>query len=111
MVPVDYQVVGQEEYALKIHIDGDGRYTVESGTYTTNPPRKGLLSGEQERQVLAAIEQLGIPREHAMPVGAVAFEAQLTVGEPGKEAVYAFWEGALEQDRDLNALIRLLETL
>mgnify|MGYP000166849043 CR=1 FL=1 len=111
MVPIDYQVVGEEEYALKIHIGSDGRYRVESGTYTTQPPRDGQLSGEQEQQLLDAIKILGIPREHPVPTGSAAFEARLTVGEPGAEAVYAFWEGALEEDAELNSLVRLLERL
>ena len=46
-----------------------------------------------------------------MPEGATAFEARLTVGAPGEEANYAFWEGALEEDVELNALIRMLERL
>ena len=111
MVPIDYQVVGEEEYALKIHIGNDGGYSVESGTYETKPPRSGRLSAEQEQQLLDAIKQLGIPREHPVPEGSAAFEARLTVGETGSEAVYAFWEGALEEDAELNTLIRLLEKL
>jgi hypothetical protein len=111
MVPIDYQVVGEEDYALRIQVAGDGRYSVESGSYATQPPRKGQLSTEQEQQLLAAVETLGIPREHAMPEGATAFEARLIVGEPGSQVEYAFWEGALEQDAELNALVRLLERL
>ena len=111
MVPIDYQVVGEEEYALKIHIGGDGRYSVESGTYETKPPRHGELNDRQEQQLLDAIKQLGIPREHPVPEGSAAFEARLSVGEPGSEAVYSFWEGALEEDAELNTLIRLLEKL
>lgn len=111
MVPISYEVVGEEDYALKIHIDNQRQFEVESGTYTTDPPRKGLLTDAQAEQLLAAITQLGIPREHPMPPGATAFEARLTVGEPGSEAVYAFWEGALAEDAELNTLVRLLETL
>lgn len=111
MTPIDYQVVGEEDYALKIHINADGHYSVEDGTYTTEPPRSGELTDAQSAQILAAVKDLGIPREHPMPAGATAFEARLAVGEPGGEAVYAFWEGALEQDAELNALVRLLETL
>ena len=61
--------------------------------------------------VAGAIEALGLPREHPLPEGATAFEAQLTVGAPGHEANYVFWEGALEQDQPLNTLIRQLERL
>ena len=111
MVPIEYQVVGEEDYALRIKVGVTGEYVVESGTYTSEAPRKGRLSDEQEQQLLAAIKQLGIPREHALPAGANAFEAQLTVGEEGAKANYVFWEGALEEDRELNELIRLLERL
>lgn len=111
MVPIDYQVVGEEDYALRIQVGGDGRYSVESGSYSTQPPRVGQLGPEQQQQLLAAVEDLGIPREHAMPEGATAFEARLIVGEPGAQAEYVFWEGALEQDTKLNALIRQLERL
>lgn len=111
MVPISYQVVGEEDYALKISIGSDGGYVVDSGTYTSQPPRKGQLDAGQEEQLIDAIRQLGIPREHPMPEGGNAFEAQLVVGEPGAEATYVFWEGALEEDPELNALIRLLERL
>lgn len=111
MVPISYEVVGEEDYALKIHIDGDGHYAVESGTYTTQAPRNGQLSDEQQQEILAAVEQLGIPRAHAMPEGATAFQAHLRVGQSGAEADYAFWEGALEEDAELNSVVRLLEKL
>jgi hypothetical protein len=111
MVPITYQVVGEEDYALKISVAGNGDFVVESETYTTQEPRRGRLSEAQGEALLAAIEALGLPREHPLPEGATAFEAQLTVGAPGHEANYVFWEGALEDDPPLNALIRLLERL
>jgi hypothetical protein len=111
MVPIRYQVVGEEDYALKISIDENGQYVVESGTYTSQPPRKGSISDAQAQELVAAIKALGLPREHPMPVGTSAFEAQLTVGPPGDEANYVFWEGALEEDAKLNTLVRLLERL
>jgi hypothetical protein len=111
MVPIRYQVVGEEDYALKINVESDGQFSVESGTYTSQAPRKGRLSEDQAGALVAAIKALGLPREHPMPAGATAFEAQLTVGAPGDEANYVFWEGALEQDDKLNRLIRLLERL
>lgn len=111
MIPVLFQVVGEEEYALKIRVDGSGAYVVESGTYTSSPPRKGQLTDEQEQQIVAAIKALGTPRPHPMPKGAGAFEAHLSVGAPGEEAEYVFWEGALEEDAELTALIRQLEML
>ena len=111
MVPITYQVVGEEDYAYRIAVDERGDYVVESESYTSQEPRKGSLSEEQAEALVAAIEALGLPREHPLPEGATAFEAQLTVGGPGHEANYVFWEGALEQDAPLNALIRQLERL
>ncbi len=111
MVPIIYQVVGEEDYALKISIASDGAFTVDSGTYTSEPPRSGQLTDLQEAGLIDAIKQLGIPREHPMPEGATAFEAQLTVGELGAEANYVFWEGALEEDAQLNVLVRRLEQI
>ena len=111
MVPIKYQVVGEEDYALKITIESSGDFVVDSGTYTSQPPVKGRLRKDQEAQLIQAVEKLGLPREHPMPEGATAFEAQLTIGEPGKEITYVFWEGALEEDDDLNDLIRMLEKL
>lgn len=111
MTPIRYQVVGEEDYALTISIEADGQYTVESGTYTSQAPRHGRLSDEQEQALIDAIKALGLPREHPLPQGATAFEAQLTVGPPGQQVNYVFWEGALEADQRLSALIRLLETL
>lgn len=111
MTPITYQVVGEEEYALKIAIDSDGGFSVDSGTYTTQPPRKGTLDDALQRQLVDAIETLGIPRAHPVPPGSTAFEAQLTVGGPGSEVNYKFWEGALEQDAPLNNLIRLIERI
>lgn len=109
MTPISYQVVGEEDYALKISIDSAGDFVVESGTYTSQAPRKGRLSDEQQQQLLEAVEKLGIPRAHPMPEGATAFEAELEIGAAGQTAKYVFWEGALETDEPLNTLVRLLE--
>ena len=111
MVPMKYEVVGEEDYALKISIAGAGDYVVDSGTYTSQEPRKGELTPTQETELIDAVKALGLPRAHPMPEGATAFEAHLTIGRPGEEVEYAFWEGALEEDADLNKLIRLLEKL
>jgi hypothetical protein len=46
-----------------------------------------------------------------MPTEGHAFEARLSVGAPGQESTYVFWEGALEKDPQLNDLIRQLEQL
>lgn len=111
MTPITYAVVGEEEYATRIAIDGDGSYHIDTGTYTTQAPRTGRLDEIQQQRLLDALRTLGTPRAHPLPEGATAFEAQLTVGHPGQETHYAFWEGALETDIPLNDLIRLLEKI
>ena len=111
MVPIRYQVVGEEDYAFVVEIDSDGKFVIQSGTYTTQPPRSGQLTELQEREILEAIQALGIPSEHAMPEGAMAFEAKIIIGETNKAVTYPFWEGALENDVKLNKLVRLLERL
>jgi hypothetical protein len=112
MLPIKYQVVGEEDYAFVINIDHQGDYSVSSGTYTSERPRHGRLSPEQETQLIDAIHDLGTPQEHAMPDDAAdAFRARLTIGEDSSEVVYPFWEGALEEDSKLLKLIRLLEML
>lgn len=110
MLPIKYQVVGEEDYAFSISIDHDGGFAISSGTYTSDKPRSGRLTPEQETDLTAAVNAMGTPAEHAMPEGAAdAFHAHLTIGEGGDSADYPFWEGALEQDPKLRKLIRLLE--
>lgn len=111
MNQIRYQVVGEEDYAFEVKIGSNGEYEVNSGTYTTQPPRKGTLTKEQEVGLLAAIKALGIPQEHPIPPGGNAFEAHLTIGEGNEAVTYSFWEGALEEDPKLNDLVRLLEML
>lgn len=111
MVPIKFQVVGEEDYAFVVEISESGEYLISSGTYTSERPRKGRLSREQENELLAAIEALGTPREHPMPEGGEAFEARLTIGEKAAAVTYPFWEGALAGDAKLKNLVRLLETL
>ena len=112
MQAIKYQVVGEEDYAFVISIDQNGEYSISSGTYTSEPPRSGKLTPEQENSLVAAIHSLGIPEQHPMPEGAAdAFEAKLIIGEGSDAVVYPFWEGALEQDSKLQNLVRLLELL
>ena len=112
MQPIKYQVVGEEDYAFVIVINSNGAYSVSSGTYTSDPPRSGKLTSEQEKILVEAIHQLGIPDEHPMPEGAAdAFKAKLVIGEGGEAVTYPFWEGALEEDSKLLRLVRLLEML
>jgi hypothetical protein len=112
MQPIKYQVVGEEDYAFVININSSGEYAVSSGTYTSEPPRTGQLTAEQEQALIDAIHKLGIPEEHPVPEGAAdAFKAQLTIGEGSNAITYPFWEGALEEDSELQNLVRLLELL
>jgi hypothetical protein len=111
MVPVKFQVVGEEDYAFAIEIGSAGEYVVNSGTYTSQPPRKGKLTEKQEHELLVAIEELGVPSAHPMPEGANAFKARLTIGGEGEAVTYPFWEGALAEDEKLKKLVRLLEML
>jgi hypothetical protein len=111
MHSIMYGVVGEEDYAFEVKISNTGEYEVNSGTYTTQPPRKGKLTKEQETDLVAAIKALGIPNEHPLPQGGNAFEAHLTIGEKDEAVTYSFWEGALEEDLKLNNLVRLLEKL
>lgn len=112
MQPIKYQVVGEEDYAFVITINNSGEYMISSGTYTSEPPRSGKLSLEQEQVLVDAIHTLGIPEEHPMPEGAAdAFEARLIIGEGSDAVTYPFWEGALEEDSKLRNLVRLLELL
>jgi len=112
MHPIKYQVVGEEDYAFMINVDSSGVFHVSSGTYTSDRPRSGKLTAEQEKELLAAIVELGIPDEHPQPDDAAdAFKATLVVGEGNDEVTYPFWEGALEADSKLLKLVRLLETL
>ena len=81
MHSIKYLVVGEEDYAFGVKISSAGEYEVNSGTYTTEPPRKGT------------------------------FEAHLTIGEGNEAVTCSFWEGALEEDPELNDLVQLLEKL
>ena len=112
MQPIKYQVVGEEDYAFVISIGRDGQYSISSGTYTSEPPRSGQLTSDQENALNEAIHALGIPVDHPMPEGAAdAFQARLVIGEGDDAVVHPFWEGALEQDSKLQNLVRLLELL
>jgi hypothetical protein len=111
MVPIKYQVVGEEEYAFRLEIDDTGDFIVDTGTYTTQKPRSGSLTAQQKSDLMASIKTLGIPMDHPMPSGVEAFESKLVIGEGSEAMVYFFWEGALEEDPKLRNLVRLLEVL
>ena len=64
MLPIKYQVVGEEGYAFEVKISGTGEYEVNSGTYTSQPPKTDILTEEQEVELLTAIKALGIPSNY-----------------------------------------------
>ena len=112
MHPIQYQVVGEEDYAFMITVNSEGQFHISGGTYTSDPPRRGQLTAQQQAELTDAIVDLGIPGEHAKPEdGADAFNATLVVGAGEHAVTYPFWEGALEEDPKLRKLIHLLETL
>ncbi len=111
MVPIKYQVVGEEEYAFRLEIDSEGDFVIDTGTYTTQKPRSGHLTAQQRSDLMAAITTLGIPESHPVPAGSEAFASRLVIGEGSEALIYPFWEGALEEDPKLRSLIRLLEVL
>ncbi|MEW8052410.1 MAG: hypothetical protein AB2792_19145 [Candidatus Thiodiazotropha sp.] len=111
MIPINYQVTGEEEYSFRIEIDGDGNYTVHTGTYATQKPRSGKLTTQQESELQNAIASLKSFSEDPKSGDGQAFQAKLVVGEGEQQVVYRFWEGALEQDKMLAALVRQLEVI
>jgi hypothetical protein len=111
MIPIYYQVTGEEEYSFRIEIDEDGNYTVHTGTYTTQKPRSGKLTAEQENELQQAAASLSEFSEHPKPGDGQAFQAKLVVGEGEQQNIYTFWEGALEKDEKLAFLIRQLEVI
>ncbi|WP_316365178.1 hypothetical protein [Candidatus Thiodiazotropha sp. CDECU1] len=111
MIPINYQVTGEEEYSFHIEIDENGNYTVHTGTYTTQKPRTGTLTADQESALRHALGSLSSLTEHPKPGDGQAFQAKLVVGEGEQQIVYTFWEGALEEDEQLASLVRQLEVI
>jgi hypothetical protein len=111
MIPIHYQVTGEEEYSFRIEIDEDGNYTVHTGTYTTQKPRSGKLTAGQESELQQAASSLSGFSEHPKPGDGQAFQAKLVIGEGEQQIIYTFWEGALEEDEKLASLIRQLEVI
>lgn len=108
---VHYRVVGQDDYTLEISVEPSGSYRVDCGDHTSHKPRQGKLDGAKSRELARLIEALGSPREHPAPAGASGFMAELRVGDPATERVYRVWEGELQQEPDVMALIRALEVI
>lgn len=110
-LPLSYRVVGEDDYMLEIEVATDGRFRINSGDHTSHEPRRGILTAGQHSDLLGLLARLGGPREHPAPAEASGFMATLTLGGIGQGHIIRFWEGALAEDPDLEALVRALEVL
>lgn len=106
-----YRVVGQDDYMLDITVEPTGAYRVDCGDHTSHKPRRGRLDGSQLTELGRLIDALGAPREHPAPAGAAGFMAELSLGDPPGMRVYRVWEGAMDQEPDVLAVIRALEVI
>ena len=52
MVPIKYQVVGEEDHAFAVKINSNGEYEVNSGTYKSQSPLTVGLEGGSDIFVL-----------------------------------------------------------
>jgi hypothetical protein len=109
--PLSYRVQGEDDYMLEITIDAAGAFVVNSGDHTSHEPRNGTLSHAKRARIEALSDALGGTREHPVPAGASAIVANLDLGEGTVARHYRFWEGALDADAPLKALVRELEVL
>ena len=108
---INYRVVGQDDYMLIIDVDPDGHFNIDFGDYTSRKPARGTIDASQRERLIAALDAIGDSREHPAPEGTTGFMAELTVGDGPASRHYRFWEGALEEETDLKALVRELEVL
>jgi len=112
MIPrIRYHVVGQDDYMLTIDVAPDGVFAIDYGDYTSHKPSRGNIDQAQLEKLTAAIDALGAPAQLPAPEGATGFMADLSIGEGSTLKHFRFWEGALEQQPELKALIRTLEVL
>ena len=110
-LPLSYRVVGQDDYMLEISVSTTGAYRVNGGDYTSHEPRGGTLSPPQLMHLLNLADRLGPAREHPGPEGATGFMAELIDGAGEAARCFRFWEGALDEEPDLDALVRALEVI
>jgi hypothetical protein len=110
-LPLSYRVVGEDDYMLEIEVAADGCFMINSGDHTSHEPRRGILTPDQRSDLIALLERLGGAREHPAPAEASGFMATMTLGDVGQGHKFGFWEGALVEDPDLEALVRALEVL
>lgn len=109
--PVHFRVVGESEYMREVTIDHAGEFVVNTGDHTSHEPRHGTLDGRRRERLLDLLGALGTPRDHPAPDGATGFMAELTLGEGAKAQVFRFWEGAMEDEPALKAVVSELEMI
>ncbi len=109
--PLSYRVQGEDDYMLEISIDDAGAFVINSGDHTSHEPRHGTLNRRQREELLALLQGLGEPREHPAPAGAADFMAELTLGGGAEALRYRSWEGAMDEDPPLKAVVRALELI
>jgi hypothetical protein len=108
---IRYRCVGEDDYMLHIDVSDDGAFIIDYGDYTSHKPTRGELDRSQMKQLTELLAALGEPREHPAPADSPGFVAELTVGDGPSVRYYRFWEGALDTDPALKAVVRLLEVL
>jgi len=108
---IHYRVVGQDDYMLIIDIAANGSYCIDCGDYTSRKPVRGTLDTDHRARIEECLAALDEPRQHVAPDGADGFMAELVIGDGPDVRHYRFWEGALDGEPDLKALVRELEVI
>jgi hypothetical protein len=113
--PLSYRVVGQFDYMLEIAVGADGGYCINCGDHTSHKPRSGRLDRAHRTRLESLIQplakRLGRSWEYPAPEGAEGFMAELDLGDGAERRAYRFWEGALEEQPELKAVVRELEII
>jgi len=108
---IQFRVVGQDDYMLVIEVAADGGYRIDSGDYTSHAPRTGRLSPPQRERLAGLVAALGDSHDHPPPDGVEGFVAELIVGDGPSARRFRVWEGVLEAEPGLAALVRALEVI
>ena len=99
----------------KISVGADGGYCINCGDHTSHEPRSGKLDKTRrvklEGLMRRVMESLGQSWASPAPEDAEGFNAELALGEGTERRVYRFWEGALEDQPELEAAVRELEVI
>jgi hypothetical protein len=113
--PLSYRVIGQFDYMLEISVRADGGFCINCGDHTSHEPRTGKLDKARrttlEGLMTRVVERLGQSWTSPAPEDAEGFNAVLALGEGPEQLVYRFWEGALEEQPELEAAVRELEVI